>query len=93
MIEGKNDTRADAKQIVRFVTPFPCKINLIPSNSLDPAFTPSDAETISAFSDFLRNKNLTVTVRQRKGWEIQAACGQLYTKHTDITGVKILIKN
>ena len=93
MIAGKNDSRADAKQIIRFVTSFPCKINLIPSNSIDSEFKPSDPETIKSFAEFLRNKNLTVTVRQRKGWEIQAACGQLYTRHTDNIGIKIPIKN
>jgi 23S rRNA (adenine2503-C2)-methyltransferase len=91
MIREKNDSLDDAKKIATFVARYPCKINLIPSNSQNPDYPPSDPQQILMFSDYLRSKNFTVTVRMRKGWEIQAACGQLYTLHTDHIGVKIPI--
>jgi 23S rRNA (adenine2503-C2)-methyltransferase len=91
MIKAKNDSLTEAKKIVKFAARYPCKINLIPSNSQNPDFPPSDPQQILKFSDYLRSKNFTVTVRMRKGWEIQAACGQLYTQHSDHIGVKIPI--
>jgi len=89
LIAGKNDSKEDADMLVKFTHSFPCKINLIPCNSLDeeyPAPTPSH---VKWFSDYVHEKHRTVTVRLRKGWEIQAACGQLYSENNSKKGSKV----
>lgn len=78
LIAGKNDRKQDADQIIKLTARIPCKINLIPCNSDDPEFPPPDKETVRWFNEYLAANRRTATVRMRKGWEIQAACGQLY---------------
>jgi 23S rRNA (adenine2503-C2)-methyltransferase len=81
MIKGLNDSREDADRLITMTRQIPCKINLIPCNSSDPAYPPTDDETVKWFGDYLHDRGRTATVRLRKGWEIQAACGQLYAKN------------
>lgn len=89
MIKGLNDSQRDADQIINLTRRIPCKINLIPCNSSDPDYPPSDDETVKWFGDYLHDRGRTATVRLRKGWEIQAACGQLYAKNSTRKGRKI----
>ncbi len=89
MIKGLNDSRKDADQVIKLTRQIPCKINLIPCNSTDPAYPPSENETVRWFGDYLHDRGRTATVRLRKGWEIQAACGQLYAKNKIKIGRKI----
>jgi len=89
LIAGKNDTKEDADRLIKFTAQFPSKINLIPCNSNDPEFPPPAKEHVTWFSDYLDRQKRTVTVRLRKGWEIQAACGQLYTENSAVKGAKI----
>jgi 23S rRNA (adenine2503-C2)-methyltransferase len=89
MIKDFNDTREDADQLIKLTSRIPCKINLIPCNSTDPAYPPSPAETVTWFADYLHSRGRTATTRLRKGWEIQAACGQLYAKIEKRKGRKI----
>ncbi|TFG98132.1 MAG: 23S rRNA (adenine(2503)-C(2))-methyltransferase RlmN [Calditrichales bacterium] len=89
MIDGFNDTRVDADRLISLTAGIPCKINLIPCNSEDPAYPPSPNKTVKWFADYLHDRGRTATVRLRKGWEIQAACGQLYAKNENEKGTKI----
>jgi len=52
-------------------------INLIPFNSSDENMKPSD-ENIKTFYNKLEKMGFNVTIRLRKGSDIQADCGQLY---------------
>jgi len=89
MIRDFNDTKEDADRLIKLTSKIPCKINLIPCNSNDPAYPPSRQETVSWFADYLHDRGRTATTRLRKGWEIQAACGQLYAKIDKRKGRKI----
>ena len=89
MIDGWNDTKEDADQLIKLTSRIPCKINLIPCNSTDPNYPPSNNKTASWFADYLHDRGRTATVRLRKGWEIKAACGQLYSENVKKTGRKI----
>jgi 23S rRNA (adenine2503-C2)-methyltransferase len=89
MIDNINDTRRDAEQLLKFTARIPCKINLIPCNSSDPEFPPPDPDKIIWFRDYLNAHQRTAMVRLRKGWEIQAACGQLYAKNDVRIGTRI----
>jgi 23S rRNA (adenine2503-C2)-methyltransferase len=93
VIDGINDTRQDAEQLLKFTARIPCKINLIPCNSADPGYPPAPPERVNWFREYLDTHQRTVTIRSRKGWEIQAACGQLYTANTARLGAKINISS
>jgi 23S rRNA (adenine2503-C2)-methyltransferase len=78
LLEGVNDTRDDAKRLLRMLRGIPCKINLIPFNPYQGSeFRRPPDETIVAFQKVLTDGNLTALVRKSKGQDILAACGQL----------------
>jgi len=89
LIKDLNDSKNDADKLLKLTYRLPCKINIIPCNSDDPKYQPPSDNTVNWFSDYIYDNNKTSTVRLRKGWEIQAACGQLYYKHSKKTGKKI----
>ena len=78
LMKDLNDSEEDANQLVRLTRGIPCKINVIPCNSDDPFYRPPDDETVRRFDQIINKKNRTITIRNRKGWDIRAACGQLY---------------
>jgi 23S rRNA (adenine2503-C2)-methyltransferase len=83
MLRGVNDGLADAKKLAKFSKIAPCKVNLIEFNDTDSQFKASDAEIMQKFADFLQTKNMIVNIRQSKGKDIDAACGQLANKNLD----------
>ena len=89
LIDGVNDSKKDADQLIKLTSKLPCKINLIPCNSDDSRYAPTPDDKAKWFADYLHQRGKTSTVRLRKGWEIQAACGQLYTKNENRIGSKI----
>ncbi|MGI6655434.1 MAG: 23S rRNA (adenine(2503)-C(2))-methyltransferase RlmN [Desulfobulbus sp.] len=78
MIKGVNDADADADQLAALLRPVRCKINLL---SVNPAggdsFQGPEWERILRFQERLRNQGFTVFIRQSRGEDIAAACGQL----------------
>ena len=88
MISGINDREEDFKELVKLCKSLPCKINVIPFNSLEhmnpkgfsAELQPSPYERTEAFVQALRDQNITVTVRYTQGEDIAAACGQLAIK-------------
>ena len=78
LLHGFNDSRADARRLVRMLAPLKAKINLIPFNEHPLLSFKRPSETaIAVFRDILLASGLTVMVRKSKGADIQAACGQL----------------
>jgi len=78
MLDGINDSVAQARELVRLVSPVPCKINLIPFNPFpESGYVRSSDSNIARFRDILMTANLMVTVRKTRGDDIDAACGQL----------------
>jgi 23S rRNA (adenine2503-C2)-methyltransferase len=78
MLKGVNDSPADARQLAKLVEGIPAKFNLIPFNPWPGAtFEASDDETIKKFSDILFESGYSAPVRQPRGRDILAACGQL----------------
>ncbi len=78
MIKDCNDSKAAAKKLVKILHGIPCKINLLPFNECPalPFQCPSRA-TIEAFQNILLQADLTVMIRESRGADISAACGQL----------------
>jgi 23S rRNA (adenine2503-C2)-methyltransferase len=80
LIKDFNDSNKDALELSKLVQGIPCKINLIPYNSVpDLPFEKPSEERIIAFRDYLYPRCPAVTLRISKGEDIQAACGQLCT--------------
>lgn len=78
LLGGINDTRECADQLVYLLRGRVAMLNVIPYNPVPglPYKTPSP-EAILRFRKILLDGGLNVMFRQRKGDEIQAACGQL----------------
>jgi 23S rRNA (adenine2503-C2)-methyltransferase len=86
MLDGVNDSDAQAKALLGIAAQLRCKFNLIPFNPFrDAGFQRSGAERIRRFAQVLQRGGLTVTTRKTRGDGIDAACGQLAGDVTDRT--------
>ena len=78
MIAGENDADGDARALVRLLHGLRAKVNLIHFNPVPGAgFAPSPPGRVLRFQAILRQHGLSATIRESRGQDIQAACGQL----------------
>ena len=79
LIAGRNDSPEEARQLGRLLHGLPAQVNLIPLNpTVGYEGEPSRTEPVRRFQDVLRKEfDLPCTVRQRRGIDIAAGCGQL----------------
>ena len=78
MINGKNDSHEDAYRLVKLLSGIRCKVNLIPINPYPGCeLKRSPDEKIIAFQKILLKNNLRAFIRESRGQDILAACGQL----------------
>lgn len=78
LLAGVNDSPAQARALARALVGIRCKVNLIPFNPFPgAAFARSDDVAVARFQDALRNAAVHATVRESRGPDIAAACGQL----------------
>jgi 23S rRNA (adenine2503-C2)-methyltransferase len=78
MLKGVNDGPREARELRRLMKHTQAAVNLIPYNpvpSLD--YERPDDASIDRFVDILLESGVKVSVRRRKGADIDAACGQL----------------
>jgi 23S rRNA (adenine2503-C2)-methyltransferase len=81
MLAGVNDSITDARRLVKLLSPLRAKVNLIFYNHLaDSPLESSSRATVEAFQGVLKHGNLTATIRESRGLDIAAACGQLYAE-------------
>lgn len=79
MIDGVNDSDAQADLLARKIRGMPGHVNLIPLNDVvESEFKPS--RRIAAFQKRLESHGITATVRRSLGGDIDASCGQLRRK-------------
>ena len=78
LLGGLNDSPEHARQLVRLLQRRTVLLNVIPYNPVEglPYVTPS-SRSIAEFRETLEGGRINVKIRQRKGSEIDAACGQL----------------
>jgi 23S rRNA (adenine2503-C2)-methyltransferase len=82
MIDGVNDSLADAKELLRRLKGLPAHINLIPLNHVEESpLKPSSKANVAAFQKCLEDGGITATVRRTLGSDIDASCGQLRRKY------------
>lgn len=81
MIQGVNDTNPELKALVSFCRNTLCHVNLIPLNDTPKGrFKPSKPERVADFEKMLTSAGIETTVRESRGTDINAACGQLKQK-------------
>ena len=86
MLDGVNDSDAQAKALLGIAAQVRCKFNLIPFNPFpESGFKRSSPERIRRFAEVLQRAGLTVTTRKTRGDGIDAACGQLAGEVADRT--------
>jgi 23S rRNA (adenine2503-C2)-methyltransferase len=82
MLAGVNDSPADAARLAKLMAPLRAKVNLLLFNPFPGAeFTPSSRQAVERFQAHLSKANLTATIRESRGQDIAAACGQLRVEH------------
>jgi 23S rRNA (adenine2503-C2)-methyltransferase len=78
MIEGFNDSDADAAQLGKLARRLGALVNILPLHPGGaPDLTPTTVARIRRFSDRLRHQGVEAVVRRSRGLDINAACGQL----------------
>ncbi len=84
LLGGVNDSLEHAKGLARIMARLKAKLNLIVYNQAEglPYKTPTP-EAVLAFEQYLWNKGITAILRQSKGSDIKAACGQLAARERD----------
>lgn len=86
MLDGVNDSVADARELVKVLKDVPSKVNLIPFNPFpNTQYRRSSDEAIVKFRDVLIKGGLITLTRRTRGDDIDAACGQLVGQVEDKT--------
>ncbi len=78
---GVNDTPEEIAALVAFVKKVPSKVNIIQYNPIDNGdYTQAPQEKVDAYIKALNEVGVIAKVRQSRGQDIDAACGQLANK-------------
>jgi len=78
LIHGVNDSPEDARRLTHLLKGIRAKVNLIAFNEFpESSFRRPSEEAIQNFREILMAKGFTAMLRQSKGSDILAACGQL----------------
>ena len=92
MLKGVNDSDADARELVRLLTPIHAKVNLIPFNPWPGApYECSSNTRIHRFAEIVNDGGLSAPVRTPRGRDIFAACGQLKSASLRQRGEKVAL--
>lgn len=81
LIGGVNDSDDHAQRLARLLGGMQVQVNLIPLNKTE-GFDgePPDDDRVETFQRILQESGLPVTVRQKRGLDVAAGCGQLATE-------------
>ena len=86
MLDGVNDSDAQAEALVRLTRDVPCKFNLIPFNPFpESGLRRSSDARVRRFGQLLIDAGIVTTIRKTRGDDIDAACGQLAGEVQDRT--------
>ena len=81
VIKNKNDDLASAKKLVKLLSGIKAKVNLIYFNPYPGSdYQRPEREDMVKFQEYLIQHGLLCTIRDSKGIDISAACGQLKEK-------------
>ena len=84
MIKDLNDSVRHAKLLIKKLHKLSCKVNLLPynENKTFPYQSPP-RDRVELFQQTLRNSGITALIRESRGGDISAACGQLAAEADD----------
>ncbi len=78
LLKGVNDSPEDARRLARLLGGIRCKVNLIPFNPFPGSdYKRPDDVTVRRFQKILLDNHYTAPIRESRGRDISAACGQL----------------
>ena len=78
MVNGVNDSDADADRLAGLLRGMLCHVNLIPLNKVaESGFDTVSRKRAGEFAEILEKRGIPATVRRELGADIDAACGQL----------------
>jgi 23S rRNA (adenine2503-C2)-methyltransferase len=77
LLGGCNDSADDGRRVARLVAGINAKINLIPWNPGQLPYHAPTPESVDEFRRVLTDRGIPVFIRQSRGQDISAACGQL----------------
>jgi len=84
VIKDLNDDLASAKKLLKILDGIKAKVNLIYFNPYDNTeFKRPTKEDMDKFQEYLTTRGLHCTIRESKGLDISAACGQLREQNKD----------
>lgn len=90
MLDGVNDSPAQARALAQLLRGQPAKVNLIPFNPFPATrYKRSPLPVIQRFRDELIQRGVLATVRRTRGDDIDAACGQLAGRVIDRTTARL----
>ncbi|MDE7161755.1 MAG: 23S rRNA (adenine(2503)-C(2))-methyltransferase RlmN, partial [Anaeroplasmataceae bacterium] len=82
LLKGINDSIACADELATLLHGLNVYVNLIPYNEVvGKPYARSTKEDMVAFFDWLKKRRINVQLRKEQGSDIDAACGQLRSKH------------
>jgi 23S rRNA (adenine2503-C2)-methyltransferase len=85
MLDEVNISRQDAEKTIELIKPWLANVNLIPYNDVvSLGYKKPSPFKIQQFYHWLRDGGINVTVREEKGSDIMAACGQLRSDYGNI---------
>jgi len=83
LIEGQNDSEEQAAAVGELLHGLPSHVNLIPLNPIaNYNGTPTSRDSAKRFQSILAEHGIPSTIRQRRGIDIAAGCGQLAVSST-----------
>ena len=81
LIKDLNDSPEQARELVKLLRRFPCRVNLIPLSPVEEFDGERpDSETMQIFFQTLEKAHINTTLRDSKGSNLKAACGQLRSR-------------
>lgn len=82
LLDGINDSVANANELSNLIRGLNVYVNLIPYNEvIEKPYKRSTKDNMTRFYDALKKRGINVTMRLEQGFDIDAACGQLRSKH------------
>jgi 23S rRNA (adenine2503-C2)-methyltransferase len=82
LLEGVNDTLDDARRLSEWIQGLPAKVNLLEFNPFPECeYKRASPEKLAAFRQWLNDYGVFNTLRQSRGQDAMAACGQLATEN------------
>jgi 23S rRNA (adenine2503-C2)-methyltransferase len=89
LLGGFNDSPEDARRVVRLLSGIRAKVNLIPWNPGALPFHRPDQARVAEFQKILVDKGVLAFVRDSRGQDVMAACGQLALSESALTAAQI----